>query len=1015
MISATQIQRWLKPLFQDLDASNTLIEKEIKECAESSNPDRPQSESSLVEPRPSSFTQEGLISRVCKLESIIQTLRLGLAGSGSNSACTDSNGSGNRGKSQWKQPELDDKLSQVQQELGTEVARLKRHLVALQEELSLESQARQRAKEEIDQLKEALEEAVQARAEAAIAVDELSTTKQKLLRRVNELKEEVARETSLRASLEISHNTLLSRVRETESIAESERKETQNVTANAISYKQEVGRLTEELAAELSRRKMAEESCQKLIAEKEKALGDFETAQIDCKMASAELSRLQSKYAELIKKFEETEVLMEKQKAYTQKMEADVGQLQQTIEKTVVENKKLLSEQKQLSESDKSHIEQRLAMEEEINKLKMQISELSTVNQNLKMQNKQVQSQMETTWKQMCCREKEFTSAATGLETELNNVRRQLQSLEGEKEDVLRDKENLLEEVNQTVDTLVAERSRLQGELEKCHAEMGMLQVKCRQLDAENIQLMERISGLEHKQMAQLKVEATLKDMLEQKNKLAYENGKLQSELTQVKTELSVVTVESTAAVQQKKMNEILQDKFLKPEIQIPYEKAQKEAGEQSMAMQRLEGQLRHTEDLLQQKQHELLLTQAQREEVEREMGKVLGQLEVLESREKHKNQLHQKNMTDAKAVNREITSTLEAVMTSHSQLQELVTNLQAELGRRDTEIGRLKSLRLKEQDDFNLQIKRQNETIETLKDELKKEQDRSGRKINRDISELKKQNSNLSTRNGELMATNMELRQRVADMEKTVTDLQQKLSSQRHKMDHMHKAKKHVEDSLERMKKMHEDIDELERLRDEYMQKNKEQGETIAVFMSQMASLQEEFKQLAAAQVNTGRLLQLKEGALEKERKIREEVKKRYNQSRKRENEVAKQKNVSEEKLKEAHNESVEISKHLMEAHEWFKGKFEKLQGELAESKLVQTKLEQENADQRHQLLKEKSHVQEAAQRAKEMIKASRESISRLADFTEQADIDTKRQLEELRTEIAREKIKAKTQWRDA
>lgn len=152
-----------EPLFQDLEASNTLIEKEIKECAECSNPERPQSESSLVEPRPSSFTQEGLISRVCKLESIIQTLRLGLAGSGSNSACTDSNGSGNRGRSQWKQPELDDKLSQVQQELGTEVARLKRHLVALQEELSLESQARQRAKEEIDQLKEALEEAVQAR------------------------------------------------------------------------------------------------------------------------------------------------------------------------------------------------------------------------------------------------------------------------------------------------------------------------------------------------------------------------------------------------------------------------------------------------------------------------------------------------------------------------------------------------------------------------------------------------------------------------------------------------------------------------------------------------------------------------------------------------------------------------------------------------------------------------------------------------------------------------------------
>lgn len=50
--------------------------------------------------------------------------------------------------------------------------------------------------------------------------------------------------------------------------------------------------------------------------------------------------------------------------------------------------------------------------------------------------------------------------------------------------------------------------------------------------------------------------------------------------------------------------------------------------------------------------------------------------------------------MEDAKSVNREIASTLEAVMQSHTQLQELVENLQAELGRRDTEIGHLKNLR---------------------------------------------------------------------------------------------------------------------------------------------------------------------------------------------------------------------------------------------------------------------------------------------------------------------------------
>ena len=63
----------------------------------------------------------------------------------------------------------------------------------------------------------------------------------------------------------------------------------------------------------------------------------------------------------------------------------------------------------------------------------------------------------------------------------------------------------------------------------------------------------------------------------------------------------------------------------------------QKEANEFKMAAQKLEGHLRHTSDLLEQKQHELQLTQARREELEREMGKVMGRIEVLESQESHK------------------------------------------------------------------------------------------------------------------------------------------------------------------------------------------------------------------------------------------------------------------------------------------------------------------------------------------------------------------------------------------
>lgn len=51
----------------------------------------------------------------------------------------------------------------------------------------------------------------------------LNMSQQKLQKRISDLKEEVAREQSLRASLEESHNTLLTRVREMESVVEMER------------------------------------------------------------------------------------------------------------------------------------------------------------------------------------------------------------------------------------------------------------------------------------------------------------------------------------------------------------------------------------------------------------------------------------------------------------------------------------------------------------------------------------------------------------------------------------------------------------------------------------------------------------------------------------------------------------------------------------------------------------------------------------------------------------------------
>lgn len=54
-----------------------------------------------------------------------------------------------------------------------------------------------------------------------------------------------------------------------------------------------------------------------------------------------------------------------------------------------------------------------------------------------------------------------------------------------------------------------------------------------------------------------------------------------------------------------------------------------------------------------------------------------------------------QKNLEDAKSVNKEIASTLEAVMSSHTQLQNVVESLQVDLGKKDTMISQLKTDKL--------------------------------------------------------------------------------------------------------------------------------------------------------------------------------------------------------------------------------------------------------------------------------------------------------------------------------
>ena len=65
-------------------------------------------------------------------------------------------------------------------------------------------------------------------------------------------------------------------------------------------------------------------------------------------------------------------------------------------------------------------------------------------------------------------------------------------------------------------------------------------------------------------QAAQQHVEKTMTDMLEQKNKLAYDKGRLQSKVDQLQRDLESLANAQTELVQSKKLNASLEVKYHK-------------------------------------------------------------------------------------------------------------------------------------------------------------------------------------------------------------------------------------------------------------------------------------------------------------------------------------------------------------------------------------------------------------------------------------------------------------------
>lgn len=293
------------------------------------------------------------------------------------------------------------------------------------------------------------------------------------------------------------------------------------------------------------------------------------------------------------------------------------------------------------------------------------------------------EKELQSLSKKYVAKDEEYNMASEGLEKELSALKHKYSLVSKEKLKLTKDKENLLEEVSQTVDTMQEEHSKLTNEIHQLKSELESQTKRRNALEQENASLLERVSQFDQQRDSQSRVEKVMKDMMEQKNKLAYDNGRLQTEVQELRGQVDILKISSTDAEQLRAKNSSLQSR---------YDLAQKEISDLKINVQRMENQLRTSQGSMETRERDYTFAITTRDEVLREKTGLMEKLKEVEEREKKKVSSLQKNLDDAKAVNKEIAATLEAVMSSHSQLQSVVEGLQVDLGKKDSQMAHLKS-----------------------------------------------------------------------------------------------------------------------------------------------------------------------------------------------------------------------------------------------------------------------------------------------------------------------------------
>ncbi|XP_042302217.1 coiled-coil domain-containing protein 150 isoform X1 [Sceloporus undulatus] len=425
----------------------------------------------------------------------------------------------------------------------------------------------------------------------AIAADELRATKKKMDLKLEELTEQLAKESSLRENLQESQAVLIYQMNDMEMMVEKERKQVHNLQQDCNALHQNIQISRERLQKEEERKVQLEQECTLLKSNLESQEATISRLNDEAKIAQVSLSKTHEENARLQTEITTLQEVAEKVQMLNEQLTQQCTELSGALRNITMEKAQLITEHQAVLKVEQEKINQKLQEQDLI----LDAARASIMEELQIVQNEKTQLQREievlrsehADGKQKVCKTEETTATPKELlESTVAMVRSELETALQKRDTLLKEKGILEEEMQKTIYQLTQDNKRLEAELEESKLEIDPLKETLKTLEEENKKLMEWEAALEYQQHAQQQVKQVVEELTDNKNKLTYDKGKLQTRVQQLEEEVQSLTDVHLENNQLRKQNTALKKK---------YNQINAEFNSVRMNAQRLEAQLKQT------------------------------------------------------------------------------------------------------------------------------------------------------------------------------------------------------------------------------------------------------------------------------------------------------------------------------------------------------------------------------------------------------------------------------------